>query len=798
MYQHGVIMNHMRTILNIFIIMLIPLTAFAEGENSKAPFWVALETFYQSDCTSLSKPLERGCYIIKWDSEKNKIIVGKNRNGEKTNIDVDSFWYRGPLKNGKSIGEPKTADTGVEIFKIFGENYKKGDRRVGRSQWYKSVFDFESTDNSEGILELFNLDDSQIEYYLEECVFNKAIDGCKRIIFLTKEFSRERDEEGAQFPPPVADTPADSPPATDTPPVSPTADSTADTPSVADTSADTIATDTAPPASPSADTSADTPPISPTNPPPWIYIFIAMCSLVTILFIFYLSKRTKLFIADELSKIKNTEPEPDGNGIAELKRDLRSLNAFLVKLPEAPNKTEAPDTSPLLRELIDETNKTKEIVSNDIVPSIQDVKKHVDNFSSNIQLIIGEKIKLLEDELDSYFSFIPKVESKLDSYFSFIKEEFLSTSQRLSGLSAEIISGLSDQSAESQKKADERIRLLGENFEQFQKSTNDNFLTGEARINALSDTIKAPLEKIPELLEFSKNQQKIIEDEFIAIHKRISDEFPNAMEKVIKKAISKIEMVNEVESLTLYKSAKELNLGICDIDKIAGLPHIVLATNVESWEKILAEAYNELMNWDDPDSRFCKFVLDQCHFKSVLSMVFEKEYLEKMSHFALNNDKESFINILNDYSTNRISIRILPTILYAIENMLCPIVNHLQTHPMFEIRKILNQVVEIFRLTSEKCGIFFHYVPAGSNFLSCGEYMERAPKASILIHQIIRSEPEYQEVFKKWLNDNRISNGNENRDVVIDVINLGYSLKDNESLVTKTIVTTYHDIEGKF
>ncbi len=76
--------------------------------------------------------------------------------------------------------------------------------------------------------------------------------------------------------------------------------------------------------------------------------------------------------------------------------------------------------------------------------------------------------------------------------------------------------------------------------------------------------------------------------------------------------------------------------------------------------------------------------------------------------------------------------------------------------------------------------------------------MERSPKVSILIHQLIRSETEYLEIFQDWIEGSVLTDEAKEKDLVIDVVSLGYNIAGEKEPAEKTIVTTYHDIKGKF
>ena len=87
-----------------------------------------------------------------------------------------------------------------------------------------------------------------------------------------------------------------------------------------------------------------------------------------------------------------------------------------------------------------------------------------------------------------------------------------------------------------------------------------------------------------------------------------------------------------------------------------------------------------------------------------MSMVFERGYMSDIANAAMNKDKDRLLDKWYDYS-QRISIRILPAIMYVLDNMLCPIVHEDQRHPVFSIRKYMMQINEIFRFTAEEVGI---------------------------------------------------------------------------------------------
>jgi len=515
-----------------------------------------------------------------------------------------------------------------------------------------------------------------------------------------------------------------------------------------------------------------------------IYIFIAISLLFIIVITAYLNKKNKAFIDGRLSQITNkinkTESEFDGKQITTLNRELSVLSESLNKYSEKLSKISVEDALELPQGLTNELHHNiSQSLADEMRPIINIGMETVfHDFFQRADQNIDEAINPLNKRLDSFGADIESVQSNVHAISEFI-----------SGLTENVVSGIARQSVKDKKEAIEAVDPLIADSIVSHQFFNDKILTLSEQISTLSDIIKKRLPKnmIPAVSDqFNKDKKEIIDTIPILvkdIEKQFENIFLKAEEKIEEKIEGKLESIEAFnDEISVADTTEKIKMGAFNFDS-------------DAWKSGLLRSYSLLQEKKDVKSQFCLFLLDMCHFRNIVSMLFDHNYMTKILKASQEENMNSYLNILNDYSSHRISVKMLPTLVYIINSMLCPIAQN-QSHPIFSIYKDLSYINNMFLLASKNLGIIFHHIPPQANFLACGDHMERSPKVSILIHQIIRSEEKYVDIFREWIESFKPLNSGQ--DIVIDVVNLGYNFEGQEEPAEKSIVTTYHDIEGKF
>lgn len=804
----------------LFIILIIACApVFAQERNAITAF----EIFIDNDC-NINGELQE-CYCLHWKSgtDKKKIIV--NIDGTHKEVTQNPLWYRQTIGGCRSSGEPLIKEIPSKIKSIFGKfayqsnifTVNTKSKFIGCSEWYKLLY--EASDESTDILYALNLDPNLVTYKIMPCVNNNIAD-CKRIVFykrlplingkeVTNEIKNLMDEKEQISNHVVHLQEKKRSLEKDTnifeeqkkniekniEILSGNRNKIEDEISLLAKNHTLLKTNTQNALKKIFQQDEIINRIAESDEAINIRSFISITIACLILFVvsvsvwfmFIAARRNKERSEDLKSQVKNLNIGDRSKRI-----DNKYQKQITAKVPGEDKafyqraaselltiKGDINNSNQILKEMLNKISESKieNKIKNGIIelaPKISDVIKKRDEYLfkslhkvSEMQQSINKNITKINTVFEAGKNETDKNLRAVDNNVNNLIKEFESSFGELFWKEIKEISSQSTNSIITDLKS-----VLEQELKEVQQ------------LGSILDGQKS------ELLQKIDNIQEGIKK---ANEKSINE----ALVKGINEAIGKDKIVREIESTSLYDLAKKSNRNILEIDSLAGSPEIVLAANADIWKKGLESAYSTLNDLNDPKSRFCFFVLELCHFSSVMLMVFERGYMSDIANAAMNKDKDRLLDKWYDYS-QRISIRILPAIMYVLDNMLCMIVHEDQRHPVFTIRKYIMQINEIFRFTAEEVGIYLHYIPAQADFFRCKNYMERSPKVSILIHQLIRSETEYLEVFKDWIEGSVFTDEAKEKDLVIDVVSLGYNIAGEKEPAEKTIVTTYYDIKGKF
>ena len=278
-----------------------------------------------------------------------------------------------------------------------------------------------------------------------------------------------------------------------------------------------------------------------------------------------------------------------------------------------------------------------------------------------------------------------------------------------------------------------------------------------------------------------------------ALREHLEQRLPEILEKKTGKEV----LIEAIADTRIWRLRDELGADPDRLGEIENSAVFRVALQSEHWYQALKAAHMALKARSNLANRFSNHVLELCHLEVLCYRAFDKQYLERLAVAAFRKDLKGFLELWSP-RIEGISFSLLPTVAYITNNMLCAIHQDDFDHPVHTIGQILDEIFAAVAAAAHEVGIRFHRIPQHADFMRCQFYMRKSSEISVIIREIIQNRPEFLPHFHDWVESSVRAMDSGNRDLVVDIVDLGYDVADKPGLGKKTLVTTFQDIRETY
>ncbi len=323
----------------------------------------------------------------------------------------------------------------------------------------------------------------------------------------------------------------------------------------------------------------------------------------------------------------------------------------------------------------------------------------------------------------------------------------------------------------------ELTRAMPEKLGVLKTNLDDLTVRTEQDKQALENTMLQSLQQFEEKMT----------DNFTVVAERV--------ESIFRNAGSAHTIADAAKNLKAYRIIEASNEAPAKLAELESSSAVTMMSGAANWMKQIGEGYHSLhepVAQGDSISRYCAYVLDSAGLKTTLAD-FDASFFDRLGIAASQGDTEEFLRLWGNAKDRAVHSDLFK-IQFLLENMLCPLLQEQQEHPVLSIRDQIVPFCESIAGSARMVGIQLHRVAPQTDQNICRWFMDPCGDSGKMTQAVLNSKIEFVEIFKEWLQNVNNCNPESSSNMAIEICQLGYTFTGKSRPEKMTRVVCYKDV----
>lgn len=267
------------------------------------------------------------------------------------------------------------------------------------------------------------------------------------------------------------------------------------------------------------------------------------------------------------------------------------------------------------------------------------------------------------------------------------------------------------------------------------------------------------------------------------------------VESIFRNAGSSHTIADAAKSLKAYRIIEAAKEAPAKLSELESIPAVTMMSGAARWISLISEGYQNLhepVAQGDSISRYCAYVLDSAGLKDTLAD-FDASFFDRLGLASSVDDTEEFIRLWGNPKERAVHSDLFK-LQFLLENMLCPLLQDQQEHPVLTIRDQIVPFCESIAGSARMVGVQLHRVGPQTDQNVCRWFMDPCGESGRMTQAILNSKIEFVEIFKEWLKTVNNNDTESGANMAIEICQLGYTFTGKSRPEAMTRVVCYKDV----